>query len=146
MEDENGVTADDVNDFNPGYSGAGRGTTSEASYNSRTTHGDDRNASSLSNRRPGESSMRQGSMSRLGQMFRTTSGFATFSSKSSRHNASIYDASGMNDSAEELRLQIEKEEREADRLENVRACCDGMSTFLALESLVLASSNSNSNR
>ncbi|KAG0635476.1 hypothetical protein HOY80DRAFT_440523 [Tuber brumale] len=128
VDDENGVTAEDVNDFNPGYQGAGRGAVSVSSFNSRTTHGSSpppRNLSSLSNRRPGESSMRQGSMSRLSNIFRTTSGLATFSSRSSRHNASIYGASEMNDSAEELRLQIEREEREADQLENVRACCDG---------------------
>lgn len=128
VDDENGVTAEDVNDFNPGYQGAGRGAPSVSSYNSRTTHGSSqppRNLSSLSHRRPGESSMRQGSMSKLSNIFRTTSGLATFSSRSSRHNASIYDASEVNDSAEELRLQIEREEREADRLENVRACCDG---------------------
>lgn len=128
VDDENSVTAEDVNDFNPGYQGAGRGAISVSSFNSRTTHGSSpppRNLSSLSNRRPGESSMRQGSMSKLSNIFRTTSGLATFSTRSSRHNASIYDASEVNDSAEELRLQIEREEREADRLENVRACCDG---------------------
>jgi hypothetical protein len=70
--------------------------------------------------------MRQGSMSRLSNMFKTSSGFATFSSRSSRHDASIYEASEVNDSAEDLRMQIEQEDREADRLENVRACCDGM--------------------
>ncbi|CUS07370.1 unnamed protein product [Tuber aestivum] len=128
VDDGDGVTAEDVNDFNPGYQGAGRGAISVSSFNSRTTHGSSpppRNLSSLSNRRPGESSMRQGSMSRLSNIFRTTSGLATFSTRSSRHNASIYDASEVNDSAEELRLQIEREERETDRLENVRACCDG---------------------
>ncbi|CAK4033808.1 Anucleate primary sterigmata A [Lecanosticta acicola] len=39
--------------------------------------------------------------------------------------ASIYDAGVATDSAEELRTVIEQQEREADRLENVRACCDG---------------------
>jgi hypothetical protein len=32
------------------------------------------------------------------------------------------------DSAEDLRLMIEQQDREADRLENVRACCDGQSS------------------
>jgi hypothetical protein len=32
------------------------------------------------------------------------------------------------DSAEDLRAVIEAQERDADRLENVRACCDGNST------------------
>jgi hypothetical protein len=42
---------------------------------------------------------------------------------------SIYNASvvsdGAHDSAEELRKELLKQEREADKLENVRACCDG---------------------
>ncbi|KAF2481370.1 hypothetical protein BDY17DRAFT_326065 [Neohortaea acidophila] len=37
----------------------------------------------------------------------------------------IYNASVAADSAEDLRAQMERQEREADRLENVRACCDG---------------------
>lgn len=41
--------------------------------------------------------------------------------------ASIYDASIVGDSAEDLRAVIEQQERDADRLENVRACCDGES-------------------
>ncbi|WPH02985.1 Hypothetical protein R9X50_00585700 [Acrodontium crateriforme] len=39
--------------------------------------------------------------------------------------AEIYDASVVPDSTEDLRVLIERQEREADRLENVRACCDG---------------------
>jgi len=37
----------------------------------------------------------------------------------------IYDASVVGDSAEDLRAVIERQEQQADRLENVRACCDG---------------------
>ncbi|KAK3067676.1 hypothetical protein LTR53_015314, partial [Teratosphaeriaceae sp. CCFEE 6253] len=36
----------------------------------------------------------------------------------------IYDASVVNESAEDLRAVIERQEKDADRLENVRACCD----------------------
>ena len=39
--------------------------------------------------------------------------------------AQIYDASVVSDSAEDLRAVIEQQERDADRLENVRACCGG---------------------
>ncbi|KAK4546575.1 hypothetical protein LTR36_001792 [Oleoguttula mirabilis] len=39
--------------------------------------------------------------------------------------AEIYDASVVADSAEDLRAVIERQETDADRLENVRACCDG---------------------
>ena len=37
----------------------------------------------------------------------------------------IYNASVVADSAEDLRAVIERQEEDADRLENVRACCDG---------------------
>jgi hypothetical protein len=37
----------------------------------------------------------------------------------------IYNASVMSDSAEDLRAVIERQEGNSDRLENVRACCDG---------------------
>ena len=37
----------------------------------------------------------------------------------------VYEASEVHDSAEDLRELIEQQDREADRLENVRACCDG---------------------
>lgn len=42
-------------------------------------------------------------------------------------SSDIYDASVAAESAEDLRKVIEGQEREADRLENVRACCDGKS-------------------
>jgi hypothetical protein len=38
---------------------------------------------------------------------------------------SIYNASVVHDSAEDVRQVLEKQEAEADQLENVRACCDG---------------------
>lgn len=40
-------------------------------------------------------------------------------------NTGIYEASEVHDSAEDLREMIERQDREAHRLENVRACCDG---------------------
>lgn len=40
-------------------------------------------------------------------------------------NLDIYEASEVHDSAEDLREIIERQDRESDRLENVRACCDG---------------------
>lgn len=69
-------------------------------------------------------------MSRLSNLFRPSSGFGTFSTRSSRNNASLYDQSEINDSADDLREQIEAEERDSERLENVRACCDGMVPLL----------------
>ncbi|KAL6882520.1 PH domain-containing protein [Trichoderma longibrachiatum] len=43
----------------------------------------------------------------------------------SAQNVSIYQASEVHDSAEDLREMLERQDMEADRLENVRACCDG---------------------
>jgi hypothetical protein len=40
-------------------------------------------------------------------------------------HSNIYNASVVDDSAEDLRAVIERQEGNADRLENVRACCDG---------------------
>ena len=40
-------------------------------------------------------------------------------------NGEIYDASVAAESAEDVRAVIQKQEQDADRLENVRACCDG---------------------
>ena len=40
-------------------------------------------------------------------------------------NGSIYNASVVHDSAEDVRQVISQQERGADQLENVRACCDG---------------------
>ncbi|KAL1896378.1 hypothetical protein Sste5346_004763 [Sporothrix stenoceras] len=44
---------------------------------------------------------------------------------SGTQGSGIYEASEMNDSAEELRAMYEAQDRASDRLENVRACCDG---------------------
>jgi hypothetical protein len=56
---------------------------------------------------------------------------------------SIYNASvvseGVHDSAEELRKALLKQEREADKLENVRACCDGKNTTSGLQAFDQAS-------
>ena len=42
---------------------------------------------------------------------------------------SIYNASVVNDSAEDVRQVLENQDKESDRLENVRACCDGLSSW-----------------
>lgn len=130
-DEESGLMPEDVRDFTPiynnGVASSIRGAESLSSYNTRTTRASSpaRNVSSLSNKRPGEKVVRQGSMSRLSHLFRPASGFGTFSTRSSRNNnPSLYDQTELNDSAEDLREQIEQENGEL--LENVRACCDGM--------------------
>jgi hypothetical protein len=71
-----------------------------------------------------------GTISRLSTYLRSgNTQTATQSSRRSRRSlggaGSIYDASEVHDSAEDLREMIEKQDRESDKLEDVRACCDG---------------------
>lgn len=73
--------------------------------------------------------VKHGSVSKLGNMLKGSNMRGTFSSRRSRYGSargSIDGASAAShDSAEDLRRIIEIQDREADRLENVRACCDG---------------------
>ncbi|EPE04603.1 anucleate primary sterigmata protein a [Ophiostoma piceae UAMH 11346] len=75
-------------------------------------------------------------LSRIGSYWRSSQSLsAQFNSLRGRNSAlghrqpiqggSIFEASEVNDSAEELRALYEAQDRAADRLENVRACCDG---------------------
>ncbi|RDL40837.1 Uncharacterized protein BP5553_00816 [Venustampulla echinocandica] len=132
------LTREDVAEFNPGYgnSSTRRGPTSLSSYNSRTTRNDSpsRKSSQASASRPPlhastSSRMSMGTLSRLTNYWKPAKDVALGTSKSrhsiGRNSASIYEASEVHDSAEDLREMIEKQDRESDRLENVRACCDG---------------------
>ena len=53
------------------------------------------------------------------------SGSVAGGDRTSHASGSGYSASVQNDSAEDVRQVLEKQERDSDRLENVRACCDG---------------------
>ncbi|EKG21620.1 hypothetical protein MPH_01054 [Macrophomina phaseolina MS6] len=141
------MTAEEAREFNPSFGRSGsrqtaRSRMSLSSYNSRTTRNSSPQRSRLATiakRRAAEqrsatltptTPSTSGRFSSLSGMFRpATAGFrGSFSSrrsKTSGQEASIYDASLVPDSAEDLRQVIEAQEREADRLENVRACCDG---------------------
>lgn len=136
------LTREDVDEFNPSY-GNNRSTrpgpASLSSYNSRTT----RNESPV--RQPARMSMQPPPLAKASSSSRPSMGtfsrlsgywkpgergvMGSFSSRRSRHSAtgsnSIYEASEVHDSAEDLREMIEKQDRESDRLEDVRACCDG---------------------
>ncbi|QSZ37003.1 hypothetical protein DSL72_009095 [Monilinia vaccinii-corymbosi] len=141
VEVSGALTREDVNDFNPGYGhahlGSRRGPASLSSYNSRTTRNDspiskDRRYSTVHPRltsRPSRPTMGSGTFSRLSSYLLPGDGNRSFTGRRSRSvngaALSIYEASEVPDSAEDLREQIERQDREADRLENVRACCDG---------------------
>lgn len=138
------LNRDDVTDFNPSYGGSRfgrRGPASLSSYNSRTT----RNASptgaslraslhppTLNPSSTGVIRTSPGKFSRISSYWKPGKEgvMGSFSSRRSRHSiggqsGSIYEASEVHDSAEDLREILEKQDRESDRLENVRACCDG---------------------
>ncbi|KAL1860190.1 hypothetical protein Plec18170_002139 [Paecilomyces lecythidis] len=155
-EDNENITPDDIDEFNPSYRTTSRQTTSRmsfSSYNSRTARNTmkPRAGSAMSMRTaatPGraspalsapQSSTVRGpeqarSASRLSTVINTTLR-GSFSSLRGRHSHvdDNYDATvADHDSAEDLRHVIERQEREADRLENVRACCDGKHDVSAL--------------
>ncbi|KAM0279026.1 hypothetical protein ACHAQH_004808 [Verticillium albo-atrum] len=145
------ITQADVDEFNPQVGGMRptpsatpstrpRMAPSLSSYNSRTT----RNQSPAidmsmeiprltptphKNATPQRPSI--GTLGRLSGYWKNSQVISgTFSSLRSRtvsgqHGNSIYEASEVHDSAEDVREMIERQDREADRLENVRACCDG---------------------
>jgi Meiotic cell cortex C-terminal pleckstrin homology len=136
----NTITHEDVEEFNPGHGirTTRRGPTSLSSYNSRTTRNESptrqsvRASMNLPTLAHTSTSSRPsgGTFSRLSNYWKPKeSVVGSFSSRRSRHSlgvgGSIYEASEVHDSAEELREIIEKQDRESDRLENVRACCDG---------------------
>lgn len=140
------ITQEDVDEFNPSY-GAGavngnrRAPPSLSSYNSRTTRNESPSLEASmtiptltpTRERERDAPVRPGTLGRLsGYLNRTSTSGSLFSTLRSRshgppaaHGSAIYEASEVNDSAEELRQIIEQQERESDRLENVRACCDG---------------------
>jgi hypothetical protein len=192
---DGGLTAEDVNEFNPGYLRPQQATNSSrlsmSSYNSRTTYGtsapniDSRQVTRqslpanmvpttaqhasttsrstvrhnptdrLSRSQEPAQALRQGSVSsRFSRMLGSVTSRSrtrtsepgpgmTVSGTDAGNQDSIYNASvvseGAHDSAEELRKALLKQEREADKLENVRACCDGKNTTSRLQAFDQAS-------
>ncbi|PHH71001.1 hypothetical protein CDD80_5603 [Ophiocordyceps camponoti-rufipedis] len=141
------VTREDVDDFQPkmdrrptNATQAGAAPPSLSSYHSRTTRNDgaaDGPSMEIPTLVPGKlrySSATRSSTGRLSKL----SGYwrsggpkltgRTLSSLRTRGGPGqdeVYEASEVHDSAEDLRTMMEQQERESDRLENVRACCDG---------------------
>lgn len=129
-----------------------RGPASLSSYTSRTTGGRGESPDKHSLRHPSvgiarpkmsydTTASRQSMVSRLSSYWhpregrrdvsQASTGRREVSSRFSRRSEdgraghSIYQASEVADSAEDIRLELERKEREADGIENVRACCDG---------------------
>ncbi|KAH7271830.1 hypothetical protein B0J15DRAFT_389422 [Fusarium solani] len=132
-------TREDVDEFNPQFGQrAVNGTrpgvpASLSSYNSRTTRnespavGVSMNIPTLTPK--AQPQRPNGTLSKLSGYWKGSQLSGTFSSRRGRgasaQNVNIYEASEAHDSAEDVREIIERQDREADRLENVRACCDG---------------------
>ncbi|KAL4884098.1 hypothetical protein BJY04DRAFT_215533 [Aspergillus karnatakaensis] len=141
-EGENDVTLEDIDEFNPGFRSRSRQTArmSVSSAQSRGTRNlpKQRSGSAMSLRpslTPGRASpayppshysdqARQSSASRLSTLLGSTIK-GSFSRKPGYATSSVNEGSLHNhDSEEDLRHMMERQE-DADRLENVRACCDG---------------------
>ncbi|KAH8816760.1 hypothetical protein F5884DRAFT_666886 [Xylogone sp. PMI_703] len=135
------VNQDDVAEFNPSYgNGVNRSSRpSLSSYNSRNTRngsqerGTIRQSASAAPVAHGSVSSRMtaGTFSRLSNYWKggKEGHTGTLSGRRSRNSVngagSVYENDNVYDSAEDLREMIERQDRESDRLENVRACCDG---------------------
>ncbi|RCI13690.1 hypothetical protein L249_8219 [Ophiocordyceps polyrhachis-furcata BCC 54312] len=140
------MTREDVDEFNPKMdrrptitTQAGVAPPSLSSYHSRTTRNDGA-ADGLSMEiptltpgkfRPSATRSSTGRLSKLSGYWktgtpklsgRTLSGLRTRGGPSQHE---MYEASEVHDSAEDLRTMMEQQDRDSDRLENVRACCDG---------------------
>ena len=162
--DANDITAEDVAEFNPGL---GRGALSRISLSSYNSRANTARRSVISNRNP---SPNKGSVRRIPPTLHTKSSpqvprrnsaslgsrfssylrprrASTINTKEDGVSAtveSMYNASVANDSAEDVRQVLERQEQDAERLENVRACCDG--EFLVLYLLICTVTNSKNRR
>lgn len=148
--DGTGITAEDIQDFNPSLSrGTSRATTSRISLSSFRNASSQRslnqraqvnlearkaqNASVASRHsRPAAQPYYGSTSSRWSQYLKHGSSVRGSVSSRTSHvvvsnepGSSSQYANMAHDSAEDLRQVIEQQEREADQLENVRACCDG---------------------
>ncbi|KAJ2960065.1 hypothetical protein NQ176_g11075 [Zarea fungicola] len=126
------ITREDIDEFNPQFSRRPNPAEQQSlsSYNSRAVRNESpaevysmavptltptHHRTGIANR-PSKSTLNK------------ISGYWKLSSLRSRAGGShteLYSTNEVHDSAEDLREMIERQDRDADRLENVRACCDG---------------------
>ncbi|UKZ47539.1 hypothetical protein TrVGV298_001760 [Trichoderma virens] len=135
------LTREDVDEFNPQFGRRPANGTSRpsapslSSYNSRATSQAEAISLEIPTLTPSKHastpirpSIAGSISSRVGSYWKVGGSKLSGSIRSrtvSAQNVSIYQGSEVHDSAEDLREMIEQQDREADRLENVRACCDG---------------------
>ncbi|KAJ9133598.1 Anucleate primary sterigmata protein A [Coniochaeta hoffmannii] len=144
----NSITQEDVAEFNPSFGQRpANGTRAVApsihSYNSRSARGGGVESPALDmsmsiptltpqTRHHHHHHAASGSQSRFSTLGKISGYWGSLRSRSASRRPSLYEAAAaadgqddVNDSAEDLRAMIEQQDRESDRLENVRACCDG---------------------
>ncbi|TQW01155.1 anucleate primary sterigmata protein A [Cordyceps javanica] len=129
------ITREDVDEFNPQYGrrpalGHRPGQLSVSSHNSRSVRTDSaadmysmavptltptRHRTVLANKAS------KGTLNKISGYWKLSS----LRSRAGGSNTDLYSTNQVHDSAEDLRELIERQDRDADRLENVRACCDG---------------------
>ncbi|POR32897.1 Anucleate primary sterigmata protein A [Tolypocladium paradoxum] len=140
------ITREDVEEFNPQFGrrpangNRPRAPPSLSSYNSRTTRNEspaDGISMNIPTLTPSTYKQSTGARASTGTFSKLSGYWKAGAPKLSdtlltlrgrgptSQNLGIYEASEVHDSAEDLREIIERQDRESDRLENVRACCDG---------------------
>ncbi|KAB5547068.1 PH domain-containing protein [Coniochaeta sp. 2T2.1] len=139
-DNTNSITQEDVAEFNPSFgqrpANGTRAAPSITSFNSRSVRGMDSPAIDMSMSIPTlnpqtvtKQQSANGSQSRFSTLGKISGYWGSLRSRSVSRRPSLYEAEGavddVNGSAEDLRAMIEQQDRESDRLENVRACCDG---------------------
>jgi hypothetical protein len=139
------ITKEDVEEFNPQFgrrqANGSHAPPSVSPYDSRTprespTLDYSMSIPTLTPSRSKSSQVRasHGTLSRISGYLshnKLSETFGSIRSRSAQGRHSVqgfYEAEEVPDSAEDLRRMIERQDREADRLENVRACCDGKSS------------------
>ncbi|KAJ6786438.1 hypothetical protein PWT90_03323 [Aphanocladium album] len=129
------ITREDVDEFNPQFgrrpvNGNRPEQQSLSSYNSRTIRPYESPAEAYSmtiptltptHRKTLASKASKGTLSKMSGYWKLSS----LRSRAGGSNVDLYATNQVHDSAEDLREMIERQDRDADRLENVRACCDG---------------------
>lgn len=135
----NSITQEDVAEFNPSFgqrpangTRAAQLSPSITSYSSRRGRMESP-ATDMSmdipTLTPQRRSAANGSQSRFSTLGKISGYWGSLRSRSASRRPSLYEAAeaqdDVNDSAEDVRAMIEQQDRESDRLENVRACCDG---------------------
>lgn len=136
----NGITSEDVDEFNPSFgrrTTAGTGTRGAPSISSYASRGTRNESSSVNldvptltpNHKKAQSSSnvaRPSLAGRLSGYWKSTQDSLSVRARTPvRDQLSMYSNNEVHDSAEDLRAMYEAQDRESDRLDNVRACCEG---------------------